>query len=75
MYLLFVETPSEKEPIVGEIVAAKVENENKFYRAEVISRVDNEHYNVCFVDFGTWATVNSNNIVQPSDIRVNAYLI
>ncbi|VVC36208.1 Hypothetical protein CINCED_3A022077 [Cinara cedri] len=62
-----LENPIDKEPKVGEIVAAKVKKGNKFYRAEVISSVDNDHFIVCFIDFGTRATVHWSNIVQPSE--------
>lgn len=59
----------EKEPKVGEIIAAK-KKYSKFYRAEVLSRVDNEYFNVCFIDFGSRDTIHKSNIVQPSESQV-----
>lgn len=60
----------EGEPKVGEIIAAKDKDSAKFYRAEVISKVDTEHFNVCFIDFGSWEIVHKKNIVKPSKLQV-----
>lgn len=65
----------ERDPEVGEIVAAKEKNGSKFYRAEVISKMDHEYYNVCFIDFGSWNTVHKSNIVQPKEFQVKIYFI
>jgi hypothetical protein len=65
----------EKDPEVGEIIAAKGKSGNKFYRAEVISKMDDEHFNVCFIDFGSWETVHRSNIVQPSELQVKIFFI
>jgi len=60
----------ENEPKVGEIIAAKEKNGTKFYRAEILSKVDNEHFSVCFIDLGSRNIVHKSNIVQPSEIQV-----
>lgn len=60
----------ESEPRIGEIVAAKEKIGNKFYRAEIISKVDNEHFGVCFIDFGSRDTIHKSNIVQPIEMEV-----
>lgn len=60
----------EGEPKIGEIIAAKDKDGVKFYRAEVISKVDTEYFYVCFIDFGSWETVHRRNIVQPSKLQV-----
>ncbi|XP_026816248.1 uncharacterized protein LOC113555865 isoform X3 [Rhopalosiphum maidis] len=65
-----LENPIENDPKVGEIIAAKQPGGSKFYRAEVISRVDNNNFNVCFIDFGSWGTVHKSNIVQPSESQL-----
>lgn len=65
----------ERDPEVGEIIAAKEKNGSKFYRAEVISKMDDEHFNVCFIDFGSWDTIHRNNIVQPSELQVKIFFI
>jgi len=71
----FTEKSIEKEPKVGEIIAAKEKNGTKFYRAEVLSRVDNDYFNVCFIDFGSRDTVHKSNIVQPSESQVKKKFI
>lgn len=60
-----------KEPKVGDIVAAKEKDGTKFYRAEVISKVDNELFNVCFIDFGSRDIVHLSSIVQPPESQVS----
>lgn len=69
MYI-FLENPIEKDPKIREVIAAKEKNGSKFYRAEVISKVDNEHFNVCFIDFGSRNVVHKKDIVQPSESQV-----
>uniref|UniRef100_A0A2H8TG30 Tudor domain-containing protein 1 n=1 Tax=Melanaphis sacchari TaxID=742174 RepID=A0A2H8TG30_9HEMI len=65
-----LENPIENDPKVGEIIAAREQNGTKFYRAEVISRVDNNNFYVCFIDFGSWDTIHKSNIVQPSESQL-----
>lgn len=72
---IFIESPMENEPKIGEIIAAKEKTGTKFYRAEVISKFDNEHFNVCFIDFGTRELVHKNNIVQPSELQVKIFIL
>jgi len=61
----------KNDPKVGAIIAAREQGGNKFYRAEVISRVDNDNnFNVCFIDFGYCDTVHKSNMVQPSESQV-----
>lgn len=75
--LNFLDNPIENGISVGDIIAAKKKSGAKFYRAEVVSKVDNEHFNVCFIDFGTREIVNRHNIVQlsHSQVKVNCSLI
>ncbi|XP_060870995.1 uncharacterized protein LOC132945306 isoform X4 [Metopolophium dirhodum] len=65
-----LESPIKNDPKVGAIIAAREQGGNKFYRAEVISRVDNDNFNVCFIDFGYWDTVHKSNMVQPSESQL-----
>lgn len=64
----------ERDPEVGEIIAAKEKSGNKFYRAEIVSKIDHEHFNVCFIDFGYWDTIHKSNIVQPTEFQVKLYI-
>jgi len=66
----FIDNPMEIEPEMGQIVAAKENHTSKFNRAEIISQVDDQHFNVCFIDFGSRKTVHRSNIVQPSKLQV-----
>lgn len=66
----FIENPIEKDAKIGEVIAAKEKNGSKFYRAEVISKIDNEHFSVCFIDFGSRDIVHKKNIVRPSESQV-----
>ncbi|XP_050056969.1 uncharacterized protein LOC114132611 isoform X5 [Aphis gossypii] len=65
-----LENPIENDPKIGEIIAAREQGGTKFYRAEVISRVDDNYFYVCFIDFGSWDTVHKSNIVQPSESQL-----
>lgn len=56
--------------MVGDIYAAKKSNETKYYRVEVNSKIDNEHFNVCFIDFGSQEIVHKNNIIQLTESQV-----
>lgn len=68
---MFIEGPMVKEPKVGDIIAAKEKGGTKFYRAEVLSKVDNELFNVCFIDFGSRDIVHMSSIVQPPESQVS----
>ncbi|KAL4112570.1 hypothetical protein QTP88_016325 [Uroleucon formosanum] len=65
-----LESPIKNDPKVGDIIAAREQGGNKFYRAEVISRVDNDNFNVCFIDFGYWDIVHKSNMVQSSESQL-----
>ncbi|XP_022162071.1 uncharacterized protein LOC111027893 isoform X3 [Myzus persicae] len=65
-----LESPIKNDPKVGEIIAAREQGGTKFYRAEVISRVDNDNFNVCFIDFGFCDTVHKGSMVQPSESQL-----
>lgn len=56
--------------MVGNIYAAKKNNESKYYRAEINFKVDNEHFNVCFIDFGSREIVHKNNIIKLTESQV-----
>lgn len=43
-------------PAIGEFIVAKY-HDNKFYRAKVVSRYDNENLKVFYIDFGNCANV------------------
>lgn len=70
-----VDKPVEKEPLVGNIYAAKKNNETKYYRAEINSKVDNEHFNVCFIDFGSREIVHKNNIIELTETQVKIHFL
>ncbi|XP_058795820.1 tudor and KH domain-containing protein homolog [Phymastichus coffea] len=52
-----------REITIGQTVAAKF-LDNKWYRAEIISHLDNGNYDVYFLDFGDRDSVESKNIYE-----------
>lgn len=63
-------SPIAKIPELGEIVAVKEKNGTKFYRAEVIAKLDNERINVCLIDFGSRDIVHISDVVKPLELLV-----